>query len=323
MFERFSDEARHAVVLAQDDGREFGHPHIGTEDLLLGLVQEGQGAAAVALRSLGIDLRVCRADVAAIVGRGSGAPSGHIPFSPAAKKVLERSLREALGLGHNYIGTEHMLLGLISGDDQVTAQVLARHDVTTDMLRAAVHDALRTADDDRARATPSPRRTAGADAILTAAQELAGPSPMGSQHLLVAMSLLEDSLAACALAALGIKADALADVITNLDVEGTTDVTPQDAAARHMEVRLVDDEVHIVLRDPASLAQVRDLIGRFGNPITGTDPIGRPLVELWEATRGALTNLSARIPPDDEVTDKTDISAIVRGAFRDRLRRPI
>jgi ATP-dependent Clp protease ATP-binding subunit ClpA len=321
MFERFTDKARHAVVLAQDEAREFGQPHIGTEHVLLGLVHEGEGVAAVALRGLGIDLEVCRADVAAIVGRGSGAPSGHIPFTPAAKKVLERSLREALGLGHNYIGTEHMILGLISDEDGVTVQVLARHDITADTVRAAVHAALRTVLDDRSRATPSPRRTAGADAILAAAQELAGTSPMGSQHLLVAMSLLDDSLAAGALAALGIERDALADAIANLDVDGTTDVTPEDAAARQMEIRLADDEVHIVLRDPAALAQVRDLTGKMGNPITGTDPIGSPLVELWQATMRSLTNLSARILPDDEVADKTDIPAIVRGAIRDRLRR--
>jgi ATP-dependent Clp protease ATP-binding subunit ClpC len=319
MFERFTDKARHAIVLAQDEAREFKHDHIGTEHVLLGLMHEGQGVAAVAMRGLGFDLEVCRADIAAIIGIGPGAPNGHIPFTPAAKKILERSLREALGLGHNYIGTEHLMLGLLH--DEVTVTVLARHDITTDMVRAAVHNSLRTAIDDRSRSTPTPRRTAGADAILAAAQELAGSAPMGSQHLLVAMSMMDDSLAAGALAALGIERDALADTIASLDVEATTDITPELAAARQMEVRLADDEVRVVLRDPAALAQMRDLVAKTGNPITGTDPIGIQLVELWEATMRALVNLSARILPEGEVADKADISATVRGAIRDRLRR--
>ena len=124
MFERFTDRARRVIVLAQEEARLLNHNYIGTEHLLLGLVHEGEGVAARALESLGISLQAVRAQVEEIIGRGDQAPSGHIPFTPRAKKVLELSLREGLQLGHNYIGTEHMLLGLIREADGVAAQVL-------------------------------------------------------------------------------------------------------------------------------------------------------------------------------------------------------
>ena len=126
MFERFTDRARRVVVLAQEEARMLDHSHIGTEHLLLGLIREGGGVAAKALESLGISLQAVRQQVGEIVGRGQQAPSGHIPFTPRAKKVLELSLREALQLGHNYIGTEHILLGLIREGDGVAAQVLVK-----------------------------------------------------------------------------------------------------------------------------------------------------------------------------------------------------
>ena len=110
MFTRFTDRARRVVVLAEDEARGLGHGFVGTEHLLLGLLAEGEGVAALALESLGISLEEARGRVEEIVGRGQGAPAGHIPFTPRAKKVLELSLREALQLGHSYIGTEHLLL---------------------------------------------------------------------------------------------------------------------------------------------------------------------------------------------------------------------
>ena len=111
MFERFTDRARRVVVLAQEEARMLSHNYIGTEHILLGLIHEGEGVAAKALESLNISLEAVRAQVEEIIGQGQQAPSGHIPFTPRAKKVLELSLREALQLGHNYIGTEHILLG--------------------------------------------------------------------------------------------------------------------------------------------------------------------------------------------------------------------
>ncbi|HLF40532.1 MAG TPA: ATP-dependent Clp protease ATP-binding subunit [Acidimicrobiia bacterium] len=126
MFERFTDRARRVVVLAQEEARLLNHNYIGTEHILLGLIHEGEGVAAKALESLGISLEAVRAQVEEIIGQGGSSPSGHIPFTPRAKKVLELSLREALQLGHNYIGTEHILLGLIREGEGVAAQVLVK-----------------------------------------------------------------------------------------------------------------------------------------------------------------------------------------------------
>ena len=126
MFERFTDRARRVVVLAQEEARLLNHNYIGTEHILLGLIHEGEGVAAKALEQLGISLEAVRTQVEEIIGQGGSSPSGHIPFTPRAKKVLELSLREALQLGHNYIGTEHILLGLIREGEGVAAQVLVK-----------------------------------------------------------------------------------------------------------------------------------------------------------------------------------------------------
>jgi ATP-dependent Clp protease ATP-binding subunit ClpC len=126
MFERFTDRARRVVVLAQEEARLLNHNYIGTEHILLGLIHEGEGVAAKALEQLGISLEAVRTQVEEIIGHGGSSPSGHIPFTPRAKKVLELSLREALQLGHNYIGTEHILLGLIREGEGVAAQVLVK-----------------------------------------------------------------------------------------------------------------------------------------------------------------------------------------------------
>ncbi|WKZ83567.1 MAG: ATP-dependent Clp protease ATP-binding subunit [Acidimicrobiia bacterium] len=126
MFERFTDRARRVVVLAQEEARLLNHNYIGTEHILLGLIHEGEGVAAKALEAMGISLESVRSQVVEIIGQGAQAPSGHIPFTPRAKKVLELSLREALQLGHNYIGTEHILLGLIREGEGVAAQVLQK-----------------------------------------------------------------------------------------------------------------------------------------------------------------------------------------------------
>jgi ATP-dependent Clp protease ATP-binding subunit ClpA len=126
MFEQFTDRARRVVVLAQEEARLLNHDYIDTEHLLLGLIHEGEGVAALALESLGIRLEAVRSQVEEIIGQGQSAPTGHIPFTPRAKKVLELSLREALQLGHNYIGTEHILLGLVREGEGVAAQVLVK-----------------------------------------------------------------------------------------------------------------------------------------------------------------------------------------------------
>jgi len=138
MFERFTDRARRVVVLAQEEARMLNHNYIGTEHILLGLIHEGEGVAAKGLEALGISLEGVRAQVEEIIGQGQQTPSGHIPFTPRAKKVLELSLREALQLGHNYIGTEHILLGLIREGEGVAAQVLVKLGADLNRVRQQV-----------------------------------------------------------------------------------------------------------------------------------------------------------------------------------------
>ena len=138
MFERFTDRARRVVVLSQEEARLLKHNYIGTEHILLGLIHEGGGVASQALESLDIGLESVRAQVEEIIGPGGIEPGGHIPFTPRAKKVLELSLREALQLSHNYIGTEHILLGLLREGEGVAAQVLAKLGADLDRVREQV-----------------------------------------------------------------------------------------------------------------------------------------------------------------------------------------
>jgi ATP-dependent Clp protease ATP-binding subunit ClpA len=152
MFQRFTDRARRVVHLAQDEARVLNHNYIGTEHLLLGLLGEGDGVAAKALASLGISLEAVRAKVEEIIGQGQTMPAGPIPFTPRTKKVLELSLREALRLGHNYVGTEHLLLGLLREGEGVAAQVLVTLGAGLSRVRERVL-ALLTGDDEQAGAT--------------------------------------------------------------------------------------------------------------------------------------------------------------------------
>ncbi len=142
MFQRFTDRARRAVHLAQEEARLLRHDHIGTEHLLLALLYEGEGVAAKALESLGISREDVRGQVEEIIGHGQGSSAGHIPFTAQAKKVLELSLREALALGHHYIGTEHLLLGLLREGEGIAAQVLARLGASHARVQERVLDLL-------------------------------------------------------------------------------------------------------------------------------------------------------------------------------------
>jgi ATP-dependent Clp protease ATP-binding subunit ClpC len=142
VFERFTDRARRVVVLAQDEARMLRHNYIGTEHILLGLIHEGDGIAARALDAMNISPGQVRSAIQQIIGEGHSAPTGHIPFTPRAKKVLELSLREALQLGHNYIGTEHILLGLVREGEGVAAQVLERYGANLERVRHTVIEFL-------------------------------------------------------------------------------------------------------------------------------------------------------------------------------------
>jgi hypothetical protein len=154
VFERFTDQARRAVVLAHEEARLFDHNYIGTEHLLLGLIRSGDGAAAQALESFEVELDAVRAQVVDLVGDVVPAPSGHLPFTPRAKKALELSLREALQLGHHHIGTEHLLLGLMREGEGIAAQILERAGAGLAPLRARVIELLDESGD-RAPQSPS------------------------------------------------------------------------------------------------------------------------------------------------------------------------
>jgi ATP-dependent Clp protease ATP-binding subunit ClpC len=166
MFERFTDQSRRAVVLAQDEARFFNHNYIGTEHLLAGLRRENRGVAARTLESADITMDAVRAEIEKLVGRGDQAPSGHIPFTPRAKKCLELSLREALNLGHNHIGTGHLLLGLISKDDCEAVQVLGGLGADLGQLRAQAIEEMEDDPEDRGGFSP-PRRAESPSAVQT------------------------------------------------------------------------------------------------------------------------------------------------------------
>jgi ATP-dependent Clp protease ATP-binding subunit ClpC len=155
MFERFTERARKVVVLAQDEARHFNHNYIGTEHLLLGLLREDEGVAAQALSSLNVALDEVREQVESIVGYGEEGTGAQAPFTPRSKKVLELALREALQLGHNYIGTEHILLGLVRESEGVAARVLSNLDVDPDKVRRKI---VRMLGGDRNKSMPTSRR---------------------------------------------------------------------------------------------------------------------------------------------------------------------
>ena len=173
MFERFTDRARRVVVLAQEEARLLNHNYIGTEHVLLGLVREGEGVAARALKSMGIGAEAVRGQVELIIGQGRAAPTGHIPFTPRAKKVLELSLRESIQLGHNYIGTEHILLGLVREGEGVAAQVLEKMGAGLDRVRKSVIQLLSAYTGGKEQAPGEP--VAGVESEEGSETEPAGP----------------------------------------------------------------------------------------------------------------------------------------------------
>jgi ATP-dependent Clp protease ATP-binding subunit ClpA len=165
VFERFTERARQAVVLAQDEARALKHNYIGTEHLLLGLLREEQGLAARALESLDIELEAARAQVARIIGEGEQITSGQIPFTPRAKKVLELSMREARQLGHDYIGTEHVLLGLARENEGVATQIMLDLGVDAERIRNAVLASLSSGAEPASVPKPPPARLPVSEAV--------------------------------------------------------------------------------------------------------------------------------------------------------------
>jgi len=327
MFERFTNKARHVVVLAQEEARKLSHSYIGTEHILLGLLGESDGYAFRVLEGFGMSLEGARDEVRAIVGTGQVAPSGHIPFTPRAKKTLELALREALQLHHNYIGTEHILLGVIREGEGVGAQVLRQH-ADLEEIRMAVLDLLpaaaaaaqagrarrwlrrRPSGDPLAANDPAEqtelRTTPAADTSLSEAARLAGPHPVGSHHLLLAALSDPDTAAARVLATLGVDLDQAREALRGADVTGTSDEPPEEAGRRQMVIRVTDDRLTVEASDPViverGLAALNALVGEGGPPeaIRGDLPVSASLSTVWQALYESLGVIQRRatLPPE-------------------------
>jgi ATP-dependent Clp protease ATP-binding subunit ClpA len=223
MFERFTDRARRVLVLAQDEARAMEHNFLGTEHILLGLVAEGEGVGAKALTELGVAHDDLRNRIVQVVPQGDpGTASGAPPFTPRSKQVLELALKEALEMNHNYIGTEHLLLGLIREASGVAAQVLIASGLDLTAVRAKVLTLLAGF----VPANPFGRTTPAGGQLATRARALAATEAVGSQHFL--LGILEDpgSLGARVLGSLGVTKEAVSARVREIGVGGTTDEMP-------------------------------------------------------------------------------------------------
>ncbi|MFJ4953815.1 Clp protease N-terminal domain-containing protein [Streptomyces sp. NPDC088760] len=321
-FERFTVQARKVVVGAQEQARLLKHGQIGTEHILLGLLDVPDSTAAKVLHQLGYDKETAQADVAAVVKPGTEELSGHIPFAPRAKKTLELALREAQQLHHNDIGTEHILLALVREGEGVGAKVLAERINPITKIRAAVLTALEGSQ--AVAAGPWPAGTPATEDAVATAGALAGGAPVGSHHLLEAMLRAENSMAARVLRELGVDPDAVAAKIDELDPETTTDATPEEAAARKMEIRLVDDEVHLILRDPTTVTTAKKVTELSDGPVQGVGPVAGMFVPLWRSTNELLLQIQRLLEPEPEEEDGSaegKVAKAVRTVLAPRLRR--
>jgi ATP-dependent Clp protease ATP-binding subunit ClpA len=321
MFERFTPDARHAVVQAQEEARRLKHNYIGTEHILLGLLGVTEGRACRVLTGVGLSLEGTRDEVVAIVDTGGKMPSGHIPFTPRAKKTLELSLREALQLHHESIGTEHILLGLIREGDGVAAQILRQHaDLLT--IRVAVLDLLPAGNAEATHGRRWLRRhataeaetggsgeaagqsvlsaTPAADTTLSEAARLAGAQPVGSHHLLLAALADPDSAAARALATLGVDVGQAREVLAGVDVTGTSDEPSEEAGRRQMIIRVTDERLTIEASDPVIIRAGRAALQALGDTadpagsIRGDRPECAGLSRAWQALLDGLQSIQQR-----------------------------
>jgi ATP-dependent Clp protease ATP-binding subunit ClpA len=332
MFERFTTRARRVVVLSQEEATRLKHNYIGTEHILLGLLGEQGGLACQALTGLGMSLEGARQEVAELVGTGSKEPTGRIPFTPRAKKTLELGLREALRLNHDYIGTEHLLLGILTEgeragqDEGVAVKVLRRH-AELPAVRAAVLNLLPPAGPE----TPPARRwrrtrtsglselvahlepprtgqaaeqlmnaTPAADATLSEAARLAGTQPVGSHHLLLASLSDPRNAAALALSAMGVDLERAKEALRGVDVAGTSDELPEEAGRRQMLIRVAGDRLTLETGDPAlvlagmeAIAALDDTAKESGT-IYGGLPVSTSLTQVWQALLESLRDIKRR-----------------------------
>jgi ATP-dependent Clp protease ATP-binding subunit ClpC len=333
MFERFTNRARNVVVLSQEEARLLGHNYIGTEHILLGLIRQSDGVAYQALARFDMSLDATRDEVKAIIGLGKAKPLGHIPFTPRAKKVLELALREALRLNHNFIGTEHILLGLIREGDGVGAQIMKQHCSDLSEVRAAVLDLVSTMPAEPARGLrwlrdrvetitgKGPERsqpvqirtTPAADISLTQAARLAGSQPVGSHHLLLAALADPESAASRALSEFGVTLEPLKDALRKADVTGTSDEQPEEAGRRQMVLKVSDQKITVEATDPLIIRLGQAALAALGDDagvIRGDQPVAASLSNVWQALHDSLEAIHrhAEQPPDSPGKPDTEAS---------------
>ncbi len=267
MFERFTDRARRAIVIAQDEARELGDPGIRPEHLLLGLLK-GEGVARQALTQCGVSYESTRDRVAqAFPEKPEAAKMQKLPFRPQSKKVLELSLREALRLRHNYIGTEHLLLGLIRGAAGELTQII---DVSTTQIELRVIEQLSAA-------STGPARSPALRQAMERARQAAGPGPMSTGHVVAGILADPDSQAAKALTALGTTAESFAAALADVAIDGTSDAAaepkPVEIRVGDVTVRVQDADLFLAVKDLTS-DQILDALKRglgTGQPPTGSE----------------------------------------------------
>jgi ATP-dependent Clp protease ATP-binding subunit ClpA len=320
MFERFTSQARRVIVRSQEEARDLEHNFIGTEHILLGILSADQESVATrVLASHGLTLEVARTEVVGIVGRGKTKPSGHIPFTPRAKKTLELALRAALQLHHNYIGPEHILLGLIREGEGVGPQILRDH-AELDLIREEVIEGLpagsgirlggrrwlrgQSADEPGEPGTPGEQpglsATPAADATLSQAARLAGTQPVGSHHLLLAALSEANTAVGRALGTLGVDLGRLRDALRVVDITGTDDEQPEEAGRRQLTIRVTDEQVTIEATDPVLVAAGLQAVRALGDKaepagtIRGELPESASLTAVWQALRESFGSITAR-----------------------------
>ena len=329
------------VVLSQDEAGRLRHNYIGTEHVLLGLLSEPEGIGGRVLERFGMSADGVRAEVVTIVGEGQHEVQHHIPFTPRAKKTLELALREALQLNHNYIGTEHILLGLIREGDGVAAKIMRKYS-DLPAIRAAVIDQVPAWGEGENglslgqlrrgsrgpsggpggfRAEPEPTASPATDTTLTEAARLAGQQPVGSHHLLLAALADVSSAAAKALAAIGIDLDRAKDALRDVDIAGTSDELPEQAGRRQMKIAVSEETVTIVAADRAMAEAGQAAIAALaasaaggqratpGGVIRGADLSGGAAARLeaaWQALRDSLAEIVRGAAAAAAQADKPD-----------------
>ncbi|WP_305080782.1 Clp protease N-terminal domain-containing protein [Pseudonocardia sp. TRM90224] len=306
MFERFTGEARQVIVDAQEVAREMRHNHIGTEHMLLGVMRLSPDVAVrKSLTTLGLTPEGLWAAVEQAVAPGTSDRKGHIPFTPRAKKVMELSLRESLRLGHDFIGPEHLVLGIVAEGEGVAAQVLARDAGGLDQVRQAL-------------AVPPGRRgsvprTPAAERIVAVAEQIAAGGPVGSHHFLEALMQVDTGMAAKVLTQLGVTAESIIAGVDAGDLAATSDITPEQAAASTMRWEVGEDTATLTIGDDETVARLRALIAE-SEALNGDGPLAGPFITLHRAVHQFTDTV-------DGFLQLNETSVEQRRSLRDRLRR--